>query len=78
MQLVTLDVVEAVEAFASIPSALPALIESMLPQLKMALEVRNTPILECTRAGRGNRSRGRCLWALLGHVPGLALQWCRA
>ena len=78
MQLVTLDVVEAVEAFASIPSALPALIESMLPQLKMALEVRATPASSCTRAGRDKRSRGRCLWALPGHVLELELQWWSA
>lgn len=73
MQLVTLDVVEAIEAFASIPSALPALIESMLPQLKVGLEVRTMLASDCTSAGRNKRSRGRCLWALLGLVPGLGL-----
>ncbi len=56
MQLITLDVVETVEAFAAIPSALPALIESMLPQLKMALAVRGCQALECPRARDDQRS----------------------
>ena len=65
VQLVTLDVVEAVEALAAIPSALPALIESMLPQLRMALTVRGPSRPDCPRAERDQRScfsvRGRLL-----------------
>ncbi|KAK9839772.1 hypothetical protein WJX81_000471 [Elliptochloris bilobata] len=38
-QLVTMDVLEVVEAFAGIPAALPALIDSMLPHLRSAVMV---------------------------------------